>query len=606
MPTDRSDRRSRPPTPSRVRALLPGSAGGLLSPDLDEIGRRVVRLGVAITWVGLVGAGAGSLVLTEDVRSLSVLVVALVLLAGVNLLVARHDWSRAITDGTAPARAEAWALAFLVVATVNLAVAIPRPGAWLYFLVIAGFFALLLPAVRAVRVVGLSLLAAVGVEALVGVGPPVLVTSALGITLAAALAHGTGDMVGRVVAESRRRARLLGTVAQSAQTVAILDPDAVPHRVADAAMELGFDVVLVSERAGDHHRMVVERSRVGPVFGGESLPLGDLVREAVAARTPVVRDHYLEGPRPNPRLEARGIDAVVISPVIVDREVVALFVGGLQVPVLDRPRLEAFTLLGGLLSPALANARRFEREQAAVATLDELGRLKDDFISNVSHELRTPITVILGGLQTLQLYEDQMDATVRRDLVRRAVANAESLQSTLGSLLEFARVARDGPGSELAPVDLSRVTSASVDRLDSLLVDHDVRVRADDGAVVHATADQLDRVVDNLLLNAARHTPPGSLVDVRVVVAGTRVRVEVEDDGPGVAPEDVPRLTDRFFRGGPGTTRPSRGLGLGLALAQSILEAHGSSLDVWSRPGVGTRVAFELPTAGAATSEGRA
>ncbi len=136
-----------------------------------------------------------------------------------------------------------------------------------------------------------------------------------------------------------------------------------------------------------------------------------------------------------------------------------------------------------------------------------------------------------------------------------------------------------------------------MDRLSSLLEHHVVRVDVPRTAPVSAATHQLDRVVDNLLINAARHTPRGTTVDVRVEVTDHTVRVEIADDGPGIAEEDLPRITDRFFRGGHGDTRETRGLGLGLTLARTILEAHGSQLRVSSSPGRGACFSFELPLA---------
>lgn len=547
--------------------------------------------------LSLVGTLVLTLTVAQDVRSLPVFAVSMVLLLVTAVVVARHDWEGATLAGRAHEHAEVWALAMVAIVTVNLSVAIPRPGSWLYMLIIATFFAVLLPTPRAVRVTVLSLAGAVVVELAAGGDSAVVVTAAVVIVVVGLVAHGIGDMVARVLSDARRRAGLIATVAESAELVSTLDLSEVPERVADAAIQLDFDVVAITERVAGGHQLLVERSRLGPVFGDAPFPLGTMIREVVESRRQVVRQHYLAGPSPNPQLQAKGIDACVVSPVIVDGEVVALFVGGVRASEIDQSQLEAFTLLGRLLSQGIGNARRFAHERAAVAELDELGRLKDDFLSNVSHELRTPITVILGGLLTLQTHGETLPASTRQDLMRRAVANAETLQSTLGALLEFARIERGEVDTSLQKVDLASLAQTALDRLSSVLDDHEVTVACDPSVVVRAAAGQLDRVVDNLLLNAARHTPPGTRVAVRVFADGGRACVQVEDDGPGVAPADVPRLTDRFFRGGHSTTRGSRGLGLGLALAQRILEAHGSRVDVWSEPGVGARFSFELPLA---------
>ena len=569
---------------------------GLLTPELEQVALRLVRLGVLVLLLGVMVSGPIGLVVTEDVRSAPVFLAMLLVLLGIAWVVARHDWSTAIARGRAHRHAELWALAVLVATGISVVVSIPRPGSWLYFLVIAVYFSILLPRAATARIVVLALVGVVlGEGVAAGSGAPQVLTTALGVAMVAIIGQGTGEMVTRVVRQSERRARMLATIAQSARAVASLDPDEVPRQVADAGMQLGFDVVAVTEVADGTHQPVVERSVLGTVFMEGPIPIGPMIRRALHERQTIVRDDYLRGESPNPHLRAKGVNAVVVAPVVVDGDVAAILVGGRTARELDPIQTEAFTLLGELLARSLANARQFEREREAVATLDELGRLKDDFISNVSHELRTPITVIMGGLQTLDERGVDLPDPVRRRLFRSAVSNAESLQSTLESLLEFARVERGGPGpGGLVPVDVTEVVRGCVDRLDSLLGGHEVRVDTPASAVVRTVAGQLDRVVDNLLLNAVRHTPPGTRVEVTVRPLEAAVRVAVTDDGPGIEPEDLPHLTDRFFRGGESTTRPTRGLGLGLALAQSILVAHGSHLQIDSAPGRGTSFWFDL------------
>lgn len=583
--------------PRREATGVRRPAAGLLTPELEPIALRFVRLGVVVAVFAVLALGPVGLLVTEDVQSVPAFVGLLVALLAIAGVVERHDWASAIAQGRASRHAEWWAYAVLVVTTTQVLVAIPRSGSWLYHLVIAGYFAVLLPVRPAARVLVAALAGLVVAEALAaGTGAPQVLTAAVGVTMVAAVAHATAEVVVRVVGESDRRAQMLATVAQSSRAVASLDPDEVPRRVADAGIQLGFDAILVSEVGDDHHRVMVERSRIGPVFRDPTMPIGPMVEAVVRERRTHTRDRYLQGPSPNPHLLERGIDAVAVSPVIVEGEVVAVLVGGRTAPRLDPAQTEAFTLLGELLAQSLANARRFERERAAVATLDALGRLKDDLVSNVSHELRTPITVITGSLQTLDRRGPHLPEEVRARLFRSAVSNGEVLQATLESLLEFSRAEQGRRTDEQRhEVDVAEVVRGSAERLESLLVDHDLHLDVPRPAVVPVVPDQLDRVVDNLLLNAARHTPEGTRVHVRVRGGPGGVRVEVADDGPGIDPGDVPHLTDRFFRGGESTTRSTRGLGLGLALVQRILVAHDSRLQVDSTPGEGTCFWFDLP-----------
>lgn len=136
--------------------------------------------------------------------------------------------------------------------------------------------------------------------------------------------------------------------------------------------------------------------------------------------------------------------------------------------------------------------------------------------------------------QTLHEHRHRLTDETHETLLRRALANGEALQTTLEALLEFAHVERAGIDGGLARVDVVALVHGSVDPLSSLPAGHDVRVDTPPEAPVCVAPHQLERVVDNLLLNAARHTA-----------------------------EDLPRLTDRFFRGGHGDTRETRGPGAG-------------------------------------------
>lgn len=141
-----------------------------------------------------------------------------------NVVVWRHDRERAIAEEAAPRQVELWGTLVLVVTTVNVALAIPREGSWLYFVAIAAFFAVLLPGWAALRVVLLSVVAVAVWGLAGGVPAPTIVTAALGGVLISLVAHGTADMLARVVNESERRAQALATVAQSARAVASLAP----------------------------------------------------------------------------------------------------------------------------------------------------------------------------------------------------------------------------------------------------------------------------------------------------------------------------------------------------------------------------------------------
>ena len=135
-------------------------------------------------------------------------------------------------------------------------------------------------------------------------------------------------------------------------------------------------------------------------------------------------------------------------------------------------------------------------------------------------------------------------------------------------------------------------------RVERKTKESDIVIELDlDDAVVVGDGDLLARVVDNLLTNAERHTPAGTTVRIEARIVGDECTVVVRDDGPGINQADLHRITERFTRGGELHTRPSRGLGLGLALADQILRLHGTRLLVTSPPGSGAQFQFRLRTA---------
>lgn len=234
-------------------------------------------------------------------------------------------------------------------------------------------------------------------------------------------------------------------------------------------------------------------------------------------------------------------------------------------------------------------------ERRVTHRLKELDRLKDDFVSTASHELRTPLTVILGLISTLTARWEDLDGAARLELAERVEKHARALESIVATLLDTARIERGGLRVEVERVVLHEVVGQSLVRLGPVLREHDVRSDLAVDTVVLADPRLLERVLDNLLANAARHTPAGTRVEVRTTDDEERVRVEVADHGPGIHEDEVARLGTPFYRGADADRRAREGVGLGLALASRVLDLHGSRLEIASRPGHGATFSFALP-----------
>ncbi len=244
-------------------------------------------------------------------------------------------------------------------------------------------------------------------------------------------------------------------------------------------------------------------------------------------------------------------------------------------------------------------AAELARREAEAAALRELDQLKDELLRTVSHELRTPLTLIVGYTELLRARHPTLGPETVDRLLGRIGAGAGQLTRLVEDLLDAGRLAQGEVALRPEDLDLAPVlrdalegfrTQAGGARLIGELA-APLPVRADRTRVV--------QVVENLLANAVKYAPAGPIVLRAQPVAGPaagprRVRVEVEDRGPGIAPAEQPRVWERFYRGAAaGGAVP--GSGVGLAVVKALVEAQGGQVGLESAPGHGARFWFELP-----------
>jgi len=262
------------------------------------------------------------------------------------------------------------------------------------------------------------------------------------------------------------------------------------------------------------------------------------------------------------------------------------------------PEADPRTEVGQVSSAVNAMIGHVERSLAVREASEQRVR---GFVADASHELRTPLAAIRGYAELTRRSGEAVPEGVARAL-DRVESEAARMTVLVEDLLLLARLDSGRP-VESAPVDLSRVT---VDALTDAQVagpQHRWSLSLPDEPVVVQGDDQrLHQVVANLLANARTHTPPGTSVTARLEVGESTAEVQVVDDGPGIAPDVLPTVFERFVRGESSRSRAHGSTGLGLAIVASIVAAHGGDVDVESRPG---RTAFtvELPLAGTASRE---
>lgn len=245
--------------------------------------------------------------------------------------------------------------------------------------------------------------------------------------------------------------------------------------------------------------------------------------------------------------------------------------------------------------------RMARRISAQIDELERSDRLRRELVANVSHDLRTPLAALQGSLETLVLPELDLDPDERHEILEIARSHSERLGRLVGELFELARLDAGETRPQLEEVALAELVQDVAQRLRLLAEARSVRLATDlpsDLPFVSADVGLIERVLVNLVENAITHTPAGGTVTLGLERGDRQgeqgVVVRVEDTGAGIAPEDLPRVFDRFYRGG---GRSRAGAGLGLAIAQRILALHGSTIRVESEPDRGAAFSFRLARA---------
>jgi signal transduction histidine kinase len=262
---------------------------------------------------------------------------------------------------------------------------------------------------------------------------------------------------------------------------------------------------------------------------------------------------------------------------------------------------EVLAVVAGIAARAMENARFVAREQEIRASLQELNRVKTDFVASVSHELRTPLTSILGYVEILNdgfgggLSDEQarMMAIVGR--------NAERLLGLIEELLLMGSLESGTLKLSLAPVSVRALLDDAYKAVLPGLAERSLDVVVDvasDADLITGDPRRLDRALINLLTNAVKFTPEGGRVTLSARRAGDWVLFVVTDTGIGIPLDDQSMIFERFFRSSSAAHMAIPGTGLGLAITKMIIEGHGGTISVASNPGEGTTITVALPLDG--------
>jgi signal transduction histidine kinase len=288
---------------------------------------------------------------------------------------------------------------------------------------------------------------------------------------------------------------------------------------------------------------------------------------------------------------------------------IALFVArwfarGMTQPLRDMAKAASAMERGQSSEPIVTDSRD-EVGQLAIAfnrmsaELESLERLRRDLVANVSHELKTPISALRAHLENLLDGVEQPNP----ETLHVMLAQSERLGRLVDQLLELSRLESGDLPLQREQVRLRPLVSRVVSEIEVTRARADLELAQDvpeDLPPVFADEERMHQVLFNLLDNAVRFTPSGGRITVRASRHNGAVDVVVADTGPGIPAEHLSRVFERFYRVDQSRSRDDGGTGIGLAIARSVVEAHGGRIWAESEPGRGSRFTFELPVAPAA------
>jgi len=274
-----------------------------------------------------------------------------------------------------------------------------------------------------------------------------------------------------------------------------------------------------------------------------------------------------------------------------------------EIPAEERAALEA---LGAHVGLALENARLVSRQRqfaaeladkvaAARRELEELDRAKSAFVAIASHELRTPLTALQGFSEVLAGRRLPPEEVSRLAGVMRR--EAKRLGRIVSDLLDLSRIERGlDPALCRVPLAVEPTIAATVDLFGQADATHPIAIDCEPALPpLHADPDALERILTNLISNAIKYSPRGSVVRVSAWACDGAVAIEVADAGRGISAEALGRIFEPYYRA-PDTSGATRGTGIGLAVVKALVEAHGGTVSVDSAPAIGTRVSVVLPS----------
>ncbi len=435
----------------------------------------------------------------------------------------------------------------------------------------------------------------------------------------------------RDITERRRLEEEMQLQAERAQTLADagaffssnIDPAWVTQAIAERVAEVLGDWAAVILKSGDSNELRVasiyhrDMASLGlawsyiyrqPLMTGEGI-IGQVIATGFPSLTtniPTLGEETGYRVGTSQHANPMKLASLLILPLRTRREMLGALVIAANDPAraMSDTKLPLAEVLAERAALAIENAKLYTEQVEARRKVEDLSRLKDEFLSIASHELRTPVTSIKGYTQLAKTLIRENDLATSEEYLDVALDQIDRMSRLILELLDVSRIETGRLQIRREPITWPVFVRDVVHRHHTAFSDRhfDVKISGDSGRIVNGDRDRLEQVLGNLLDNAVKYSPDGSDIAVEVDDRGDNVITAVCDRGMGIPADEINQVFERFHRGRHVSSTNYGGLGLGLYITKQIVERHGGQIWVESREGQGTSFYFTLPAAVVAAS----
>jgi two-component system CheB/CheR fusion protein len=340
----------------------------------------------------------------------------------------------------------------------------------------------------------------------------------------------------------------------------------------------------------------MDEDAIGPLWKGKRFPLSACISgwAMLNKQSVVIPDIYQDARIPVEAYRPTFVKSLAMVPIRAEEPIGAIGNYWSENHEVTPAELEALQTLADTTSVAIENIELYASLKNRIQDLEKANRAKDEFLLIVSHELRTPLNSILGWSDVLAV--DDLDPTEMRAGLDAIQRSAQAQFRVVDSLIEASSIVLGQFHLDKEDVDLLSVLRSKIERIrpSATAKLQELSLHADlTAAPVQGDPERLQKAIFNVLDNAIKFTPPGGRIDIRVLQQGPSLLVKVHDSGEGIDLAANPHIFDQFSQVEHHLTRRFGGLGLGLNVAKSIMQAHGGDIEV-SSPGVGKGSEFIL------------